>query len=64
MFKLYSKNIRLKELTEHNTWEHHQEDIKDDPRWAHVFALKEELIEEYKEHKRLVELGQAEFYKR
>ncbi len=36
-------------LEEHNTWEINQYKIKDDPMWSHVFKLKEELINEYKE---------------
>ena len=48
-FRLYKKNIVFMTLEEHNTWEINQYKIKDDPMWSHVFKLKEELINEYKE---------------
>jgi hypothetical protein len=46
-FRLNEKNIVFMTLDEHSTWETKQYTIKDDPKWAHVFKLKEELINEY-----------------
>jgi len=63
MFKYYHRNIVLKEFKEHELWELHQEDLKDNPLWDKVFQLKEELIEEYKEHLKLFKQGYVEYYK-
>lgn len=63
MFMYYKKNIVLKEFKEHELWEIHQNDLKDNPLWDKVFALKEELIEEYKEHLELFKQGKVEYYK-
>jgi hypothetical protein len=41
----------------------HQEDLKDNPLWDKVFQLKEELIEEYKEHLKLFKEDYVEYYK-
>ncbi len=46
-FRLYKKNIVLKTPGEHHKWEFMQHKIKDDPKWAPIFELKEELKEEY-----------------
>jgi endogenous inhibitor of DNA gyrase (YacG/DUF329 family) len=63
MFKYYKKNIVLKEFNEHELWEIHQKKIIDNPLWKKVFELKEELLEEYKEHLKLFEQGLVEYYK-
>jgi predicted DNA-binding protein YlxM (UPF0122 family) len=63
MFKYYAKNIVLKEFKEHEIWEYKQSGIIDNPLWNHVFKLKEELLEEYKEHLKLFKQGCVEYYK-
>ena len=63
MFKYYKKNIVLKEFKEHELWELHQKDLEGNPLWDNVFRLKEELIEEYKEHLKLFKEGCVEYYK-
>jgi hypothetical protein len=63
MFMYYKKNIVFKEFKEHELWEYHQNDLKDNPLWDKVFALKDELIEEYKEHLELFKQGKVEYYK-
>jgi hypothetical protein len=63
MFKYYAKNIVLKEFAEHETWEYKQSTIIDNPKWKHVFELKEELLKEYAEHLKLFQEGYVEYYK-
>lgn len=63
MFKYYRKNVVLKTLEEHTLWEYHKYKIKDNPLWSHVFQLKEELEQEYIEHKKQYDLGKVEYYK-
>lgn len=63
MFKYYKKNIVLKEFDEHQTWEYKQYLIFHDKQWKHVFNLKKELIQEYKEHLKLFEQGLVDYYK-
>lgn len=43
-------NVQLMTFEEHETWEYKQYKIKDDPKWKHVFELKERLLEKYKNH--------------
>jgi len=62
MFKYYAKNIVLKEFAEHEIWEYKQSTIIDNPKWKHVFELKEELLQEYAEHLKLFQEGHVEYY--
>lgn len=48
--RLDPENIRLMTFEEHETWEYKQYKIKDDPKWKHVFELKERLLEKYKDY--------------
>ena len=63
MFRFYDRNIVLKTFQEHEKWEHHQYQLQDDPKWDHVFKLKEELIAEYDQHRQDYLQGKVEYYK-
>lgn len=47
LFATYKKNLVLKTPKEHDLWQFHQDEIKDDPMWKPFFQLKEELTREY-----------------
>lgn len=49
-FRLYPKNVVFMTFEEHQTWETEQYKVRDNPQWAHVFKLKEELQNEYKQN--------------
>lgn len=47
LFAAYKKNLLIKTPDEHDKWQFHQDEIKDDPLWKPVFDLKKELTREY-----------------